>query len=409
MKKYVLLIYLFTILCFINTFGQARIIPGAERMEVYLPMLKGRSVAVFANQTSMIGKTNLVDTLVKRGIKVIKIFGPEHGFRGTADAGEKVANYVDKQTGISVISLYGTHNKPTTADLENVDIMLFDIQDVGVRFYTFISSLQYYMEAAFENSKPLLILDRPNPNGFYVDGPVLDTKFKSFVGMQPIPIVYGLTIGEYAMMISGENWLSEKANEKQRYYLHAQNSADTPFHFLVIKCKNYDHNSKYILPVKPSPNLPDIQSIYWYPSTCFFEGTVLSEGRGTPKPFQYFGHPTLPKTLFSFTPHSLDGAKDPKLKDQLCYGWNLSGSATQVLKQVNNHVQLKWLIQAYKLFPDKSSFFLNSKSLNRLAGNDVLMQQIKDGIPEAEIRKSWEPALSNYKAIRKKYLLYKDF
>jgi len=265
------------------------------------------------------------------------------------------------------------------------------------------------MEAAFENSKPLLILDRPNPNGFYVDGPVLDPKFKSFVGMQPIPIVYGLTIGEYAMMISGENWLSEKANEKQRYYLHAKNSADTPFHFLVIKCKNYDHKSKYILPIKPSPNLPEIQSIYWYPSTCFFEGTVLSEGRGTPKPFQYFGHPSLPKNLFSFTPHSMEGAKDPKLKDQLCYGWNLSGTPEQVLKQVNNRIQLKWILQAYKLFPDKTKFFLNSKSLNRLAGNDVLMQQIKDGKSEAEIRKSWEPTLSNYKKIRKKYLLYKDF
>lgn len=389
--------------------AQTKIIPGAERVDVYVPMLKGKSVAVFANQTSMVGKTHLVDTLVKRGIKVVKIFGPEHGFRGDADAGEKVTNYIDKQTGIEVISLYGGHNKPTKEDLENVDVMIFDIQDVGVRFYTFISSLQYYMEAAFENSKPLLILDRPNPNGFYVDGPVLDPKFKSFVGMQPIPIVYGLTIGEYAMMISGENWLSEKANEKQRYYLHAKKSADTPFHFLVIKCKNYDHKSKYILPIKPSPNLPEIQSIYWYPSTCFFEGTVLSEGRGTPKPFQYFGHPSLPKNLFSFTPHSMEGAKDPKLKDKLCYGWNLSGTPEQVLKQVNNRIQLKWILQAYKLFPDKTKFFLNSKSLNRLAGNDVLMQQIIDGTSEEEIRKSWEPALSNYKEIRKKYLLYKDF
>lgn len=409
MKKYLSILCLLTFFFCKTAIAQTKIIPGAERVDVYVPMLKGKSVAVFANQTSMVGKTHLVDTLVKRGIKVVKIFGPEHGFRGDADAGEKVTNYIDKQTGIEVISLYGGHNKPTKEDLENVDVMIFDIQDVGVRFYTFISSLQYYMEAAFENSKPLLILDRPNPNGFYVDGPVLDPKFKSFVGMQPIPIVYGLTIGEYAMMISGENWLSEKANEKQRYYLHAKNSADTPFHFLVIKCKNYDHKSKYILPIKPSPNLPEIQSIYWYPSTCFFEGTVLSEGRGTPKPFQYFGHPSLPKNLFSFTPHSMEGAKDPKLKDQLCYGWNLSGTPEQVLKQVNNRIQLKWILQAYKLFPDKTKFFLNSKSLNRLAGNDVLMQQIKDGKSEAEIRKSWEPALSNYKEIRKKYLLYKDF
>ena len=376
-------------------------------MEVYVPMLKGKSVAVFANQTSMVGKTHLVDTLVKRGIKVVKIFGPEHGFRGDADAGEKVTNYTDKQTGIEVISLYSTHNKPTVEDLKGVDIMIFDIQDVGVRFYTFISSLEYYMDAAFENSKPLLILDRPNPNGFYVDGPVLDTAFRSFVGRQPIPIVYGLTIGEYAMMIAGEKWLTGKANKKAENYKHAKNSADTPFHFLVIKCKNYDHNSKYILPIKPSPNLPEIQSIYWYPSTCFFEGTVFSEGRGTPKPFEYFGHPSLPKTLFSFTPHSMDGAKDPKLRDKVCYGWNLSGTPQQVIKQINNKVQLKWLMEAYRLFPEKEKFFL--KGFNRLAGNDVLMQQIKEGRSEEEIRKSWEPALSNYKAIRKKYLLYKDF
>jgi uncharacterized protein YbbC (DUF1343 family) len=372
-------------------------------------MLKGKSVAVFANQTSMVGNVHLVDALVKKGIKVVKIFGPEHGFRGIADAGEKVTNYIDKQTGIEVISLYGAHNKPTNEELKNVDVMIFDIQDVGVRFYTFISSLQYYMEAAFENGKPLLVLDRPNPIGFYVDGPVLDLKFKSFVGMQPIPIAHGLTIGEYAMMISGEKWLTEKANEKQEYYKTAKNSKDTPFHFLVIKCKNYDHNSKYILPIKPSPNLPEIQSIYWYPSTCLFEGTVLSEGRGTAKPFEYFGHPSLPKNLFRFTPKSMAGAKEPKQKNMVCYGWNLSGTPQQVLKKVDNRIQLKWITHAYKLFPEKDKFFLKTNSFNRLAGNDVLMQQIIDGVSEDEIRKSWQPALSNYKKIRKKYLLYKDF
>jgi uncharacterized protein YbbC (DUF1343 family) len=225
--------------------------------------------------------------------------------------------------------------------------------------------------------------------------------------------VYGLTIGEYAKMLIGESWLDATAmlklipkekvkGDKTKIKLKVIN-----FNLKIIECKNYDHNSKYILPVKPSPNLPEIQSIYLYPSTCFFEGTILSEGRGTPKPFEYFGHPSLPKTLFSFTPHSTEGAKDPKLKDQLCYGWNLSGTPQQVLKEVNNKVQLKWLIQAYKLFPDKEKFFL--KGFNRLAGNDVLMQQIKDDKSEEEIRKSWEPALSNYKAIRKKYLLYKDF
>jgi len=389
--------------------SQERIVPGAERLEVYVPLLKGKSVAVFANQTSMVQQTHLVDTLIKRGVKVVKIFAPEHGFRGDADAGEDVGNVIDKKTGIEVISLYGKHNKPTEEDLKGVDVMLFDIQDVGVRFYTFISSLQYFMEAAFENSKPLLILDRPDPNGFYVDGPVLDPKFKSFVGMQPVPIVYGMTIGEYAFMIAGEQWLNDESNKKYSFYQHAQNSADTPFHFLVIKCLHYDHNSKYVLPVNPSPNLPSIQSVYWYPSTCFFEGTVLSEGRGTDKPFQLFGHPDLPKNLISFTPGSKEGAKDPKLKDQLCYGWDVSGTTEQVLKAIDNRIQLKWIIQAYKLFPNKETFFLKTNGFNRLAGNDVLMRQIKDGITENEIRKSWEPELSNFKKIRKKYLLYKDF
>ena len=276
------------------------IITGAERMEVYLPLLKGKSVAVFANPTSMVRDCHLVDTLIKSGIKVVRIFGPEHGFRGTADAGEHVNDAVDTKTGLPVISLYGSHKKATKDDLKDVDILIFDIQDVGVRFYTFISSLQYYLEAALENHKPLLILDRPNPNGFYVDGPVLDMQFKSFVGMQKIPIVYGMTIGEYALMLAGENWLSPEANAINAYNIKTNPTADTPFHVLVIKCKNYDHSSKYILPVNPSPNLKEMQSVYLYPSTCFFEGTVLSEGRGTNKPFQYIGHPLLPKKLFSF-------------------------------------------------------------------------------------------------------------
>jgi len=405
--------YLFFIsACFViylPAVAQLNIIPGAERMDVYVPLLKGKSVALFANQTSMVAKTHLADTLIKRGIKIAKIFGPEHGFRGSADAGEEVGTYIDKSTGVKVVSLYGDHRKPTTEDLKDVDIMVFDIQDVGARFYTYISSLEYYMEASLENGIPLLILDRPNPNGFYVDGPVLDKKFKSFTGMQPVPIVYGMTIGEYAMMLGGEKWLNDKANAKYAYYQTAQNSPDTPFHFLVIKCKNYDHNSKYILPVRPSPNLPEIQSIYLYPSTCFFEATLLNEGRGTDKPFQFFGHPSLPKTLFSFTPHSTEGSKDPKLKDQLCYGWNLSGTPEAVLKMVDCKVQLKWLIKAFKLFPQKDKFFISSASFNRLAGNDLLIEQIKSCKSENEIRKSWEPALSNFKKIRKKYLLYEDF
>jgi uncharacterized protein YbbC (DUF1343 family) len=364
----------------------------------------------------MVGNTHLIDTLLKKGIKVVRIFGPEHGFRGTADAGEKVGNAIDKETGIEVISLYGKHNKPTAEDLKGVDVMLFDIQDVGVRFYTFISSLQMYEEAALENSIPLIILDRPNPNGFYVDGPVLQKQFKSFVGMQPVPIVYGLTVGEYATMLAGEKWLSDAANEKYAYYQQAKKTADTPFHLLVIKCLNYDHNSKYVLPVKPSPNLPDIQSIYLYPSTCFFEGTTLSEGRGTATPFQVFGAPSLPKNLYSFTPNPTEGAKHSKHYGEVCYGWNLSGTPDEVLKKTDHKIQLKWLIEAYKLFPDKDNFFIVPKSGNmehsffdKLAGNDELWQQIKNGVSEKEIRKSWEPALSEYKKTRKKYLLYPDF
>jgi uncharacterized protein YbbC (DUF1343 family) len=406
MKKKIIITACFFILL-TNAYSQKRIIPGAERMDVYVPLLKGKTVAVFANPSSMVQHTNLIDTLIKRGIKVVKIFGPEHGFRGNADAGEKVGNFIDKETGVEVISLYGKHNKPDSNDLKDVDVMIFDIQDVGVRFYTYISSLEKYIEAALENSKPLLILDRPNPNGFYVDGPVLDQKFKSFVGMNPIPIVYGMTIGEYALMVAGEKWLSDAANKKYAYYANAKNSADTPFHFLVIKCLNYDHNSKYVLPVKPSPNLPSIQSIYCYPSTCLFEGTSLSEGRGTDKPFQVFGAPSLPKNLYSFTPHPSEGAKSSKHYGELCYGWNISGTPEQVLKKIDKKIQLKWIIQAYKLFPDKENFFL--KGFNRLAGNDTLMQQIKNDVSETDIRKSWEPALSNFKTIRKKYLQYKDF
>lgn len=390
----------------IKKINNPAVITGAERMPVYLPLLKGKSVAVFANQTSMVKNTHLVDTLIKSGIKVVKIFGPEHGFRGTADAGEHVENGIDKKTGIAVISLYGDHKKPTAADLKNVDVLLFDIQDVGVRFYTFISSLEYCLEACLENHKPMLILDRPNPNGFYVDGPVLDKKFKSFVGMQPVPIVYGMTIGEYALMLAGEKWLSAKANAINTYNISTQPSADTPFHVQVIKCKNYDHSTKYILPVNPSPNLREMQGIYLYPSTCFFEGTVLSEGRGTDKPFQIFGHPTLPKKLYSFTPQPNAGAKSSKCFNQQCYGWNESGSTEEVLKKLNGKIQLTYLLTAYQLFPGKDSFFLKNNFFNKLAGNDVLMQQVKDGKTENEIRTSWEPALRNFKKIRAKYLLY---
>lgn len=387
-----------------------KILAGADRIDVYLPLIKDKSVGIFANHTSMVGHTHLVDTLQKLGIKIKVIFGPEHGFRGTADAGEKVANYTDEKTGIPVVSLYGGKKRPTKEDLKEVDIMIFDIQDVGVRFYTYISSMEEFMEAAFEYKIPLLLLDRPNPNGHYVDGPVLDKKFKSFIGMQPIPIVYGMTIGEYAQMLTGEEWLSDKGNAYAHYFKQVtQHHVDTPFHFLIIKNGHYTHKSKYDLPIKPSPNLPNIQSIYLYPSTCFFEGTVLSEGRGTNKQFQVFGHPSLPKNLYSFTPNPNEGAKNSKLFGQLCYGWDLSGTAKEVENKVNNKVQLKWLLEAYQLFPEKDNFFLKNNFFNKLAGNDIMMQQIKDGKSEKEIRESWGPKLTAFKQIRKKYLLYEDF
>ncbi len=383
--------------------------PGAASINQYLPILKNSRVAVFANHTSIIGNTHLVDTLKKLGIDIKVIFGPEHGFRGKADAGEKVSTYKDPATGIPVISLYGNKLKPAKEDLADVDVMLFDIQDVGVRFYTYISSLQYYMEAAMENSKHLIVLDRPNPNGHYIDGPVLETAFKSFVGMQPVPVVYGMTIGEYAQMILGENWYDPKS-----YGWNKGSKGD--FEFTVIPCSNYDHTKLYELPVAPSPNLPNMQSIYLYPSICFFEGTVISEGRGTSAPFQQFGHPSLPKTLHAFTPESMPGAKKPKCMGQTCYGWDLSGSMEDVRLKTENKLQIKWLKEAYRQFPDKINFFLSAKTIkpedhffNKLAGNATLMQQIKDGIAEEAIRQSWKKDIENFKLIRKQYLLYKDF
>lgn len=394
---------------FANQLSAQTITPGAHRINVYLPFIKGKKVGIFANQTSTVGNRHLVDTLRSLGVDIKVIFGPEHGFRGTADAGEKVGNYTDEKTGIPVVSLYGNKRYPTADDLKNVDILIFDLQDVGCRFYTYINSMQDFLETALENHKPLLLFDRPNPNGFYVDGPVLDLKFKSGVGRQPIPIVYGMTMGEYAMMLLGEKWVSQKANEINAYNITTQPTTDTPFHFMVIKCQNYTHKSKYVLPVKPSPNLPEIQAIYLYPTTCLFEGTALSEGRGTAKPFEYIGHPLLPKTMFSFTPNPNEGAKSSKHYGKICYGWNFGGSPEEVLKKTDKKIQLKWLIDAYKIFPGKDSFFLKTNSFNRLAGNDMLMQQIKSGKSEKEIRKSWAPKLKEFKIIRKKYLLYEDF
>lgn len=410
------LIIVLLIRCFIpasqvssQTLTANSITPGAERINVYLPLIKGKKVGIFANHTSMVRNTHLVDTLRKLGVDIRVIFGPEHGFRGTTPDGVKITDYKDEKTGIPVVSLYGSKRRPSPEDIKDVDVLIFDIQDVGTRFYTYISSMQEYLETALENHKPLLLLDRPNPNGFYVDGPVLDKKFKSFVGMQPIPINYGMTMGEYAQMLLGEKWLSEEANAIHSYNITTTPTADTPFHFMVIKNQNYTHKSRYILPVKPSPNLPNIQSIYLYPSLCLIEGTALSEGRGTDMQFQVIGHPDLPRHLFSFTPNPNEGSKKSKHFGKVCYGWYLGGTPDEVLNKVDNRIQLKWLIEAYKMFPNKDSFFLKSNSFNRLAGNDVLMQQIKDNKSEEEIRKSWEPQLDEFKQLRKKYLLYDDF
>jgi uncharacterized protein YbbC (DUF1343 family) len=397
------------------------ILPGAYQTWEYLPRIEGKRVGIFANHTATIGKTHLVDSLKKLGIEITKIFGPEHGFRGDADAGEKVGDYIDQKTGIPVVSLYGKKRKPSAEDLADVDVMIFDIQDVGVRFYTFISSLQEFMESAIENEKPLLIFDRPNPNGHYVDGPVLDTAFKSFVGMQPIPVVYGMTMGEYANFLVGQGLLDKDVMVKMmlgrvKRHIDSEDSTSMGPNITIIKCLNYNHKMTYNLPVKPSPNLPNAGSVFWYPSTCFFEGTVLSEGRGTPHPFQIFGHPSLPNTMYSFTPVSRDGAKNPKLENQKCYGWNLSDKP--YIQKSPMTIQLRFLLEAYKLFPNKENFFIGPKKenakpteffFNKLAGNAHLMQQIKDGKTEEEIRASWQPKLDAFKKIRKRYLMYEDF
>lgn len=396
-----------------------QILPGAHRFNHYVQLLKGRSVAVFANQTTVVGHTHLIDTLRKQGVVIRRIFSPEHGFRGTADAGEKVGNYTDAQTGIPVVSLYGKKRELSKEDVDDVDVLIFDIQDVGVRFYTYISSLQEFIESAMRLNKPLLILDRPNPNGFYVDGPVLEKKYASFVGKQPVPVVYGMTIGEYAYMLLKENMLDVRTSYIPEVFIDPQPGTNidlSKFSLTIVTCSGYTHHQKYVLPVRPSPNLPNIQSVYLYPSICFFEGTVLSEGRGTSKPFQVFGHPSLPKNLFSFTPNPTEGAKHSKLYGQVCYGWDLSGTPEEVLKRTGNRLQLKWLMEAYRLFPEKDKFFILPKSgkmddsfFNKLAGNNQLWQQVKNGVKEEDIRKSWEPALTAFKKMRKKYLLYEDF
>lgn len=399
---------------------KSEILPGAHQLQDYVPLLKGKRVAIFANQTSAIGNVHLVDTLLKLGINIKTIFSPEHGFRGDADAGEHVSSSVDKATGIPIISLYGDHRKATVADLQDIDILLFDLQDVGLRYYTYINNVQECMESAIVANKPLIILDRPNPNGFFVDGPILEDGFQSGVGKQPVPIVYGMTMAEYASFLYGEKMLDKSLYQYADAVVPVKMLLGTyqPLHLTIIKCKNYDHNSYYELPVKPSPNLPNMQSVLLYTSICFFEGTDVSLGRGTDKPFQQYGCPQFPNTLYSFTPVSTPGAKNPPLKDKLCYGYDLSAIPIDIRKKENRQINLSYILSAYKLFPNKDSFFLRPKKgnpstsdyfFNKLAGNDKLMWQIMNGKSEVEIRKSWVPGLTAFKKIRKKYLLYRDF
>ena len=375
---------------------QMRIQTGADQTDRYVPYLKHKKVGMVVNATSIIGRTLSVDSLKNLGIDIQKIFAPEHGFRGDYSNGAKVADGTDPQTGIPIISLYGKHLKPTKEDLSGLDILVFDIQDVGARFYTYISTLHYVMEACAEQDMELLILDRPNPNGFYVDGPVLKPEFKSFIGMHPVPVVHGMTIAEYAQMINGEGWLNNQMQCKLK----------------IIKLANYNHQMTYRLPVKPSPNLNSQQSIVLYPSLCLFEGTVISQGRGTLFPFQVLGNPELKgKYRFSFRPRSIPGmSENPLHLGKTCYGLDLRKYPLQKIRK-SKQLNLKWLLEMYRHHPAKDSFFDYKKhpqmgNFDKLAGTDELRKQIVAGKSEAEIRLSWEPALSQYKLMRKKYLLY---
>ena len=372
-----------------SPFAAERLQTGAEQTELYLETLRGKRVGIIANQTSLIGNTHLVDTLLSMGIEVTKVFAPEHGFRGEAGAGEHIADGKDPKTGLEVLSLYGKLKKPTPAMLEKTDILLFDIQDVGTRFYTYISTLHYILEAAGENDIEVIILDRPNPNGHYIDGPVLDMKFRSFVGMHPIPIVHGLTIGELTQMILGENWIKKEPSVK------------------IIPCKGYTHKDYYSLPVRPSPNLPNDRAIALYPSLCWFEGTEVSVGRGTPNPFQIIGFPGCSAGTFTFTPIDIPGiAMDPPFENKRCSGLDLRDASTIQKRFIE--LELDWLIAMYQASPDKDSFFLASGFFDKLCGNSGVREMVIAGKSASEIRASWQSDLLTYKSMRIKYLLYPD-
>ncbi len=353
---------------------------GAERLDAYLPLIENKKVGVVGNQTSMIGNTHLVDSLLSLRIDVVKVFSPEHGFRGKADAGAKVENGTDSKTGLPIISLYGKNKKPYPKQLEGIDVLLFDIQDVGARFYTYISTLHYIMEAAAENNIKVIILDRPNPNSHYVDGPIRDKGFESFVGMHPIPIVHGMTIGEYAKMVNGEHWIYENCN------------------LTIIEMENYSRDMAYYLPVKPSPNLPNSRAINLYPSLCLFEGTTISIGRGTEYPFQHFGAPYL-ESNYSFTPKSGAGSKYPKHENKTCFGTDLRFQENYLTA-----INLNWIIEAYKQCDEKENFFNNF--FDKLAGTDKLRKQIIAEKTQKEIKESWQEGLEEFKEIRGKHLIY---
>ena len=362
---------------------------GAQSTGKYLPLLKDKKVAVVVNQSSLVDNTHLVDLLLEHKIQLKTIFAPEHGFRGMADAGEHLKNGIDIQSGLPIISLYGKHKKPTKKDLEGIDVIVFDIQDVGVRFYTYLSTLHYIMEAAAESDVKVIVLDRPNPNGNRIDGPVMQKKFYSFVGLHPVPLLYGMTIGEYAEMINGEGWLN--------------NGVKTDLH--VVELEHYTHNTFYHLPIKPSPNLPNDLSVLLYPSLALFEGTQVSAGRGTEKQFQLYGTPHYQVRKFSFIPKPMSGAKYPKHKGKRCYGVDLSRLDVKKLHQIQT-MDLTYLLDAYKNYDDKEKFFLKNDFFDRLAGNNSLQQQVISVVSEENIRKSWERELVLFRAIRQKYLLY---
>lgn len=390
-KGFVLFTLQFVFLYNSDVLSQVNVITGAERTSEYFPLIKNEAIAIVANQTSTIGSTHLVDSLYNSGFNIKCVFAPEHGFRGEAEAGEHVNSSKDKRTGIPLVSLYGSHKKPTAADLSGVTMVVFDIQDVGARFYTYISTLQYVMEACADQKIPVLVLDRPNPNGFYVDGPVLDTAYASFVGMQPIPIVHGLTIAEYALMLNGEDWLKSKRKCELHY----------------VKNQNWNHKVLYDLPIPPSPNLPNMSSVYLYPSICLFEGTEISLGRGTEYPFQVIGRPGLSKGNIKFTPKSIPGkAVKPLYENLECSGYDLREFGEQYMSSAG-HIYIYWLLELYNDAEDKEKFFTDF--FDTLAGGSSLRNQIINNVPEEEIRNSWQSGLEDFRMKRKKYLLYDDF